>query len=609
MNAGSLTYAVAGVSPARARRRMPLGALLLLCLAATARAAAPGDALTPIFEAYDEASLELSPLLATLRGDRRYDDQLGDGISEAWLARDEALVRDCLARLDAVDRDRLTAREQVSYDTFRHKLELRRDDYAAGFARADALMPITQSSGLHLGLPQLGAEGGIQPLDEPDDHERWLARAAQWPRWVEQAIANMRRGIETGIVLPRVVAERILPQLEAHIVEDPVDSVFWDPARALAADEAGAALAARYRTLIEQSIVPAYRRLDVFMREEYLPHTRTTVGRAALPNGRAWYEQDIRRHTTLPLTAAEIHQRGLDEVARLLGELDSVRARLGFDGDRQDFLASLRTDDRWHFASADEALEAYRRMKDRVRPRLPELFGKLPRADYEIRPVEAFRAASAAGANYRRTDGLGNRPGVFFLNTSDLSRIPTFELTALSLHEAEPGHHLQTALAAEAAELPAFQRFEWVTAFGEGWALYAETLGTNMGLYVEPAQYLGFLHSRLFRANRLVIDTGLHALGWSRERAIRQFLENSPLSEAEARAEVERYIVWPGQALAYLTGALEIERLRAEAQRTLGPRFDLRAFHDEILSDGTIPLPVLQAKLARWAQERAERAP
>lgn len=609
MNAGSLTYAVAGVSPARARRHMPLGALLLLCLAATARAAAPGDALTPIFEAYDEASLELSPLLATLRGDRRYDDQLGDGISEAWLARDEALVRDCLARLDAVDRDRLTAREQVSYDTFRHKLELRRDDYAAGFARADALMPITQSSGLHLGLPQLGAEGGIQPLDEPDDHERWLARAAQWPRWVEQAIANMRRGIETGIVLPRVVAERILPQLEAHIVEDPVDSVFWDPARALAADEAGAALAARYRTLIEQSIVPAYRRLDVFMREEYLPHTRTTVGRAALPNGRAWYEQDIRRHTTLPLTAAEIHQRGLDEVARLLGELDSVRARLGFDGDRQDFFASLRTDDRWHFASADEALEAYRRMKDRVRPRLPELFGKLPRADYEIRPVEAFRAASAAGANYRRTDGLGNRPGVFFLNTSDLSRIPTFELTALSLHEAEPGHHLQTALAAEAAELPAFQRFEWVTAFGEGWALYAETLGDNMGLYVEPAQYLGFLHSRLFRANRLVIDTGLHALGWSRERAIRQFLENSPLSEAEARAEVERYIVWPGQALAYLTGALEIERLRAEAQRALGPRFDLRAFHDEVLSDGTIPLPVLQAKLARWAQERAERAP
>ncbi len=596
--------------PARPRRLAARAALLLLlALTAAARAATPGEALSGIFAACDEASLRLNPLLATLRGDHRYDDELGDGISEAWLARDEALVRDCLARLGAVDRGRLGEREQVSYDTFRYKLELRRDEYAAGFARADALMPITQFDGLHIVLPQFGANGGIQPLETPAEHERWLARAAQWPAWVDQAIANMRRGMETGVVLPRVVAERVLPQLEAHIVEDPTDSVFWDPARALPTDTAGAALAARYRELIEQSIVPGYRRLQAFMRDEYLPRTRVTVGRAALPNGPAWYRQDIRRHTTLALSAEEIHQRGLEEVARRLAELDAVRKRLGFDGDRAAFFDSLRTDQRWRFPSGDAALTAYRGMKQRVRERLPELFGKLPRADYEIRPVEPFRAASAAAANYRRTDALGTRPGVFFLNTSDLSRIPTFETTALSLHEAEPGHHLQTALAAEAAELPAFQRFEWVTAFGEGWALYAETLGEPMGLYSDPEQYLGFLHSRLFRANRLVIDTGLHAFGWSRERAIRQFVDNSPLPEADARAEVERYIVWPGQALAYLTGALEIERLRAEAQQALGPRFDLRAFHDEVLGDGTIPLAVLEVKIARWTRERAARAP
>jgi uncharacterized protein (DUF885 family) len=333
------------------------------------------------------------------------------------------------------------------------------------------------------------------------------------------------------------------------------------------------------------------------------------VGRSALPKGAEWYALDIRQHTTLRRDAEQIHAIGLEQVKLLHAEMESVRDRLGYKGDLKTFFAAVREDPRWLFADEKTALAAFSDMKTRVRGQLPTLFGRLPKADYEVRPVEAYRAASAAGGSYQRPDAAGKRPGVFYLNTSDLSRTPTFELVSLSLHEAEPGHHFQNALAVENTDLPGFQRFGWVTAFGEGWALYAETLGKPMGLYDDPAQYLGYLHNRLFRAIRLVVDTGMHAKGWSRQQSIDYIIANSPNSEADATAETERYIAWPGQALAYLSGALEIQRLREESAATLGPRFDLRGFHDEALVDGIVPLEVLGAKISRWTEAQSGTHP
>ncbi|MBP9032512.1 MAG: DUF885 domain-containing protein [Pseudomonadales bacterium] len=463
-------------------------------------------------------------------------------------------------------------------------------------------MPISQFSGLHLELAQLGSGSSVQPFANAADHEAWLARAARWPHWVDTAIANMRRGIAAGVVLPRVLAGRLLPQLEVHIVDDPRQSVFWGPVGRLAPGAGRDALEPMYRELITAGIVPAYRKLHAFVRDEYLPAARMSVGRSALPDGANWYAFDIRANTTLALTADDIHRTGLQQVALLHAEFGKMRVRMGFEGSLAEFFEHLRTSKAYLHPSPDAALAAYRAVKKDVARQLPTLFGRIPKADYEVRPVEAFRAASAAGASYQRPDAAGTRPGVFYLNTHDLTRIPTYETMTLSLHEAAPGHHFQVSIATESEHLPDFQRFGYITAFGEGWALYAETLGRDMGLFEDPLQYIGFLHSRLFRANRLVIDTGLHAKGWSREQAIRYFLDNSPMSEADATAEVERYIAWPGQALAYMTGALEIQRLREHAERELGPRFDLRAFHDEVLGDGIIPLPVLQTKIERWIQ-------
>ena len=583
--------------------------LLLVLSAPLTAAIADSAALAALFSDYDTSYLQLNPHDSTSRGDRRFDDRLEDGISPTWLEREGEMVSESLGRLDAIDRSTLTPREQVSADTFRFSLELLRDRHNGGFARAQSLMPLTQFNGMHIELPQLGSGSGIQPFETADDHRRWLARAAQWPAWADQSIANMREGIREGVVLPRVVAERLLPQLAAHIVDSPEKSVFWGPVAKLPAGPEGKALEAQYRELISTRMVPAYRKLRDFVATEYLPATRASVGRSALTNGAAWYALDIRQHTTLRRDAGQIHDIGLAQVALLHREMEKVRDLLGYKGDLKTFFAAVREDPRWAFKDEKTALAAFTDMKARVRAELPALFGRLPKADYEVRPVEAYRAAAAAGGSYQRPDAAGKRPGVFYLNTSDLSRTPSFELVSLSLHEAEPGHHFQNTLAVENTALPGFQRFGWVTAFGEGWALYAETLGQPMGFYDDPAQYLGYLHNRLFRAIRLVVDTGMHAKGWTREQSIRYFMENSPNAEADATAETERYIAWPGQALAYLSGALEIQRLREEAAATLGKDFDLRGFHDEVLVDGIVPLEVLGGKISRWTAAQAAVEP
>ena len=403
--------------------------------------------------------------------------------------------------------------------------------------------------------------------------------------------------------LRSVLGERVLPQLQAHVVAKPEDSLYFGPVRDMPADFSAAdreRLTAAYRAAIETKVVPSYRRLHDFMRDEYLPKSRTSVGLDALPDGKAWYEYNVRDVTTTDYTPAQIHEIGLSEVARIRGEMKGVMEKVGFKGTLDEFFVFLNTDPQFVHPSREALVQGYVDIKNRVNPELPRLFETLPKADYEVRAVEPFREKSAAGGSYQAASEDGSRPGIFYANAYDLKARPKWAMEALSLHEGNPGHHFQITLQREQKDLPKFRRFGGYTAYSEGWGLYAESLGSELGLYVDPYQYFGMLEGELFRAIRLVVDTGLHSKGWTREQVLDYIEENSATSEARRVSETERYIAIPGQALAYKIGQLKILELRSRAQRELGDRFDLRKFHTVILADGPLPLDVLEAKVDRW---------
>jgi uncharacterized protein (DUF885 family) len=413
----------------------------------------------------------------------------------------------------------------------------------------------------------------------------------------------MREGVAKGVVQPKVVIERTLPQLAAQIVDDPKQSVFWQPVLNF---PAGLGVADRQRLLkayeakISQQVVPAFRRLHDFLRDEYLPKARDSIGLSELPNGATWYAYLVRYHTGTSMTPQQVHELGLSEVARIRTEMERIKEQVGHGDDLRSFFDALRADPRFYFKEPAELLAGYGALRKRVSSALPLLFGVKPKSTFEIRAVEAFRAPSEAAASYQPPSGDGTRPGVFYVNTHDLASRPTYSMEAIYLHEAEPGHHLQIALAQEAKGLPRFRRFAWDTAYGEGWALYAESLGRDLGLYTDPYSAFGALSTEMWRAVRLVVDTGIHAKGWTRAQAIEYFKANTALGLADIEAEVDRYIAWPGQALAYKVGQLEILRLRRLAAQKLGVRFDVREFHSQVLGSGSVPLPVLEAKIERW---------
>jgi len=536
---------------------------------------------------------------ATLIGDHRYDDRLPDNLGADWRKASEDLDRRYAAAAAALDPAGLNARDALSREIFVYARQLSAEQWRY----PDHLLPVSQFFSLPSFLAQLGSGHTAQPFATVKDYENFLARSAAFTGWVDAAIANMREGVKRGIVQPRVVIEKALPQLAAHVVDDPERSVFFQPVanfpEAIPAPERKR-LEAAYRAHIMQVVVPAYRRLHAYMRDEYLPHGRATVGLGALPGGKEWYAYKARSYTTTSQTPDEIHAIGLKEVERIAGEMDRVRAELGFKGDLPAFLEHLRTDPRYYFTSADDLLAGYAQIKQRVDAVLPRLFGRLPRADYVIRPVEAFRAASMAAAQYLPPSADGSRPGIFYVNTHDLKVRPRYVMEALSLHEASPGHHFQISIAYELDGLPRFRRFDSYTAFVEGWALYAESLGGELGMYQDRYQYFGRLAFEMWRALRLVVDTGMHARGWTREQALATMARYSALGESDQVAEVERYIALPGQALAYKTGELAIRRLRTAAEARLGARFDVRAFHDLVLGGGALPLAVLEARVGAW---------
>jgi uncharacterized protein (DUF885 family) len=425
---------------------------------------------------------------------------------------------------------------------------------------------------------------------------------------MDQAIVNMREGMAQGVVQPRPVMEKVLVQLQAMDVADAKSSVYFGPVKTFpesfsAADRAR--LTAEFTHTLEQSLLPAYRRLRDFVRDEYLPKTRSTVAWTALPNGPAWYSYFVQEHTTTQMTADEIHQLGLSEVKRILGEMDRVRQQVGFKGDLPAFFNYLKTDPKFYYTNGSDLLRDYGALKTRIDAALPRMFSVFPKADYEVREVEAFRAASAAGGSYQSPSADGSRPGIFYVNTYDLKAQPKYGIETLSLHEAAPGHHFQVAIQQELTGIPKFRRFGGdYTAYVEGWALYAESLGKELGMFTDPYQWFGRLNDEQLRAMRLVVDTGLHAKGWTREQAIRYMLDNSTLAESDVVSEVERYIASPGQALGYKIGDLALQQLRREAEAELGPKFDLRDFHREVLSDGAVPMDVLEDKVERWVDAR-----
>jgi uncharacterized protein (DUF885 family) len=556
--------------------------------------------LDALFESYFEEALELSPLLATYIGDHRYDDRLPNSIGPDHIAASRAMNRKYLDAIRAIDPAGLAPTDRISYDIFlrERERELRAERFPA------ELLPLNQAGSLLTVMPALGSGANAQPFETVQDYEHWLKRLDGLVVWMDQAIANMRVGVAKGAVQPRAVMEKVLPQLDAMIVPRAEDSQYFAPLKRFPESVAQAdrdRLIAAYTQALEAKLLPAYRRLRDFVRDEYLPRTRATVAWTALPDGEAWYAFHVQEHTTTALTPDEIHAIGLGEVRRILGEMDGVRQRVGFDGDLEAFFKHLETDPKFYFTNGKDLVQGYRDLKTRIDASLPKLFSVFPKADYEVREVEAFRAASAAGAFYEQPSADGSRPGIFYVNTHNLKAQPKFGMETLSLHEAAPGHHFQVAIQQELEGVPRFRRFGGdYTAYVEGWALYAESLGKELGFFTDPYQWFGRLNDEQLRAMRLVVDTGLHAKGWSRERAIQFMLDNSTLAESDVVSEVERYIAWPGQALGYKVGDLALQRLRRNAEAELGSKFDVRDFHREVLRDGAVPMDVLEAKIERW---------
>jgi uncharacterized protein (DUF885 family) len=560
--------------------------------------------LAALYQQYWDASLKLNPLQATLQGDPRYNDQMPNFLSAAFRQQSHDLTVQWLGKVEAIGPAELTGQDLLSYEIFV------RDARSALAAEQfpSWMQPVNQFYNIANIAAVLGSGTGAQPFETVQDYDNWQRRAAGLPVLFDQAIANMRQGMKAGVVQPRALMEKVLPQLDAIIQPTAEETLFWGPVRNMpdSIPEADRQrIAGDYKRLIDNRIMPSYRALRGFIATEYLPATRKTDGMSALPNGAAWYAFNVRQSTTSDLTPEQIHQLGLGEVARIHAQIEAVMKQVKFRGSMPKFFKFMQSDKRFAFPSEAAMLSYYRGLESRVDANAPKLFSLTPKAKFEIRPVEPYRAQSAAGGSYMRPSQDGKRPGIFYVNTYDLPSRKTWDAEDLYLHEAIPGHHYQLGLQQELGELPSFRRFGGETAFIEGWGLYAESLGKDLGLYQDPYNYFGYLQNELWRAIRLVADTGLHAKGWTRKQVIDYMLENSAASETDATAEADRYMAIPGQALANKVGELKILQLRQQAQASLGPRFDVRAFHAEVLKDGSVPLDILQEKLERWIQHPA----
>jgi uncharacterized protein (DUF885 family) len=555
--------------------------------------------LDKLYADYWEANLKLNPINATFIGDIRYNDQLPNFLTAEYRKQVHDLHQTWLDKALAIDGSKLEGSARISYDIFvrERRLSLEGERFPSW------MQPIDQFTNIAAFIPMLGSGTSAQPFKTVQDYDNWLKRGGAVPAIFDQAIANMREGMKAGVVQPKVLMAKVLPQMDGIINDDPTKTTFWGPITNMPKDFSEAdkkRLTEAYRAMIADSMMPAYKRLRTFIADEYLPACRESVSLTALPDGEAWYAYNAKTQTTTELTPAQIHDIGLKEVERIHAGIREVMQQVGFQGDMQAFFKFMTTDKQFEFKSEKELLEAYNALRVKVDARIGEQFTLLPKAGFEIRPVEPFRAASMAGGQYFPPSEDGTRPGIFYVNTYDLPSRKTWDAEDLYLHEAIPGHHFQIAIQQELKDVPAFRRFGGENAFAEGWGLYAESLGKDLGIYTDPYQYFGRLQGELWRAIRLVVDTGLHSKGWTREQVIDYMKANSAVENTDAVAEAERYIAIPGQALGYKIGELEIQKQKKKAKDALGDKFDPRAFHAEVLKDGSVPLQVLETKIDRW---------
>ena len=561
-------------------------------------------ALAQLFDYYYQGRMRLFPLEATQNGDDRYNDLLPVDFTDSYRDTLRSFYTRCRIGIDSFDSATLNEQDRLSYAIFKWELGTRLE----GLDYPSNKFPFNQFNGLPLTLGQLGSGQSFQPFRNLKDHQDWLLRARAFGPWADSAIVYFRKGIAAGWVLPKTLVLKMIPQLDAMVSGRAEDNLFYGPVGLLSANPDTAIvkkLTREYIALIRETIIPSYKKLANVLKEEYLPRARASSGLSGLPGGAAYYTYLVRDQTTTRETPEEIYQTGFNEVTRIRAIMDSVRQAVGFKGDLAAFFTYLKTDKKFMpYKHPAEVLAAFEAIYKRIQPRLHEYFDHTPKTGFEIRQTEAFRAASAS-AEYNQGSPDGKRPGIFYVPILDARRFNTTSgMESLFLHEAIPGHHYQISLQQEDSLLPEFRRFGGNNAYIEGWALYCESLGKELGLYTDPYQYMGALGDEIHRAVRLVVDVAIHTRSMTRGTAIKYMMDNEPISEAGATAEIERYMAFPAQALGYKIGAMKIRALRNKCRLELGTRFRIAAFHDEILKDGAMPLEVLEKKMDAWADQQ-----
>jgi uncharacterized protein (DUF885 family) len=559
-----------------------------------------------ILDNYYEDGLKLNPISATTSGDMRYNDQFPDFLSESYRDSLKSYYERYQDAAEDIDDSALSETEHLSKEILLWECELNLETLTFD---KDKYMPIDQMWSVNLFMGQLASGAGSQPFKTMQDYENWLKRVDGFLVWMNTAENNMREGMEKGYVLPQSLIRKVIPQMEAMTDDDVKSHLFYGPVLNFPDDfskDDKEKISGQFEEMITEKVIPAYQKMHDFLETEYLPKGRETSGIADIPNGAKYYNHQIKLYTTTDMTAEQIHQLGLDEVERLSAEMEKVKEQVGFKGDLKAFFEDVRENRKlMPYKSAKEVIAHFQDIKNTVEPNLDKLFSVKPKTAFEVRRTEEFRENSAS-AEYNPGSLDGTRPGIFYVPVPDAANYNVYSDESLFLHEAIPGHHYQISLTQESTVLPKFRKTLWYSGYGEGWALYAESMGKELGLYTDPYQYFGMLGAEMHRAVRLVVDTGLHRKGWSREEAIQYSLDHEAESRASVTAEIERYMANPGQALSYKIGQLKIQELRDRAKEKLGNAFDIREYHKQVLETGCVPLALLEEKIDKWIDEKKE---
>tara|TARA_B100001146_G_C16201073_1_gene444688 strand:+ start:8250 stop:10049 length:1800 start_codon:yes stop_codon:yes gene_type:complete len=555
-----------------------------------------------MLDAYYEDGIKLNPVQATFTGDDRYDDQFPNFLDSSHVKKVKAHFEKYKAQLESFDDDDLSETEQMTKEILAWECNMNLEGMKF---KKNEYMPIDQMWSVNLLMGQLASGSSAQPFETKEDYLQWVARVKGYVQWLQSAESKMREGMTQGYVLPKALVVKVLPQLKALTEANTQEHLFYSPLHKFPDSFSEAdqqEITEAYQALIEDDVVPAYQSLVDFMESEYIESARETSGITGIPNGKEYYDYQIKLYTTTTMTADEIHELGLSEVARIRSEMEQIKQQVGYEGDLTSFFDYVRNNkELMPYASAEEVIANFNAIHERMKPQLEKLFDNTPKTGFEVRRTEAFREKSAS-AEYNPGSLDGTRPGIFYVPIPEATKYNVYSDESLFLHEAIPGHHYQVSLTQENEALPTFRKTLWYSGYGEGWALYSESLGKELGLYTDPYQYFGMLGAEMHRAIRLVVDTGMHSKGWTREEAIQYSLENEAESEAAITSEIERYMANPGQALSYKIGQLKIRELRKKAETALGDAFDIGQFHNEVLETGCIPLALLEDKINRWIE-------